>query len=319
MKKIIKRIFQTIVVSICSLYAFLIVYAYIPNESTSLSLLQSDRDQFFQHNEHRVRYQLFSEWSSENPNLILIHGFGNSLGTWNSLAPKISRSYNVYAIDMIGFGLSEKPIHYQYTNINQASIIESFAEKMNMESFVIGGHSLGGAVAMHVAMNNQKTQGLILFNPGIINTGVPEFSKYLNLIFPMSRVSAKQFADRNFRETFLKRSYHNPTIVTERVMDRVMLGSQTDDYISGMSSMLSKSYDANEADLMNEVELPTLIVFGIEDRNKSMEEAMRLKNGFKNSRLEIIQNAGHYVHEESPASVSQIMIKSVKFLTKKDE
>ena len=319
MKKIIKRIFQTIVVSICSLYAFLIVYAYIPNESTSLSLLQSDRDQFFQHNEHRVRYQLFSEWSSEKPNLILIHGFGNSLGTWNSLAPKISRSYNVYAIDMIGFGLSEKPIHYQYTNINQASIIESFAEKMNMESFVIGGHSLGGAVAMHVAMNNQKTQGLILFNPGIINTGVPEFSKYLNLIFPMSRVSAKQFADRNFRETFLKRSYHNPTIVTERVMDRVMLGSQTDDYISGMSSMLSKSYDANEAGLMKEVELPTLIVFGIEDRNKSMEEAMRLKNGFKNSRLEIIQNAGHYVHEESPASVSQIMIKSVKFLTSKDE
>ena len=102
-------------------------------------------------------------------------------------------------------------------------------------------------------------------------------------------------------------------------MDRVMLGSQTDDYISGMSSMLSKSYDANEADLMKEVELPTLIVFGIEDRNKSMEEAMRLKNGFKNSRLEIIQNAGHYVHEESPASVSQIIIKSVKFLTSKDE
>ena len=319
MKKIIKRIFQTVVLLICALYAFLIIYAYTPNETLSLSLLQSDSDQFFQHNNQRVRYRLYSEWNKEKPNLILIHGFGNSLGTWNSLAPKISRSYNVYAIDMIGFGLSEKPIHYQYTNINQASIIESFAEKMNMESFVIGGHSLGGAVAMHVAMNNQKTQGLILFNPGIINTGVPEFSKYLNLIFPMSRVSAKQFADRNFRETFLKRSYHNPTIVTERVMDRVMLGSQTDDYISGMSSMLSKSYDANEADLMNEVELPTLIVFGIEDRNKSMEEAMRLKNGFKNSRLEIIQNAGHYVHEESPASVSQIMIKSVKFLTKKDE
>ena len=46
---------------------------------------------------------------------------------------------------------------------------------------------------------------------------------------------------------------------------------------------------------------------------------MQLKNGFSNSRLEIIQNAGHYVHEESPGSVSQIMIKSVKFLTSKDE
>ena len=70
---------------------------------------------------------------------------------------------------------------------------------------------------------------------------------------------------------------------------------------------------------MNKVNLPTLIVFGIEDRNKSMSEAIQLKNGFRNSRLEIIQNAGHYVHEESPGSVSQIMIKSVKFLTSKDE
>ena len=319
MKKIIKRIFQAIVLSICALYALLIIYAYTPNETISLSLLQSDGDQYFQHNNHQIRYRLFSDWSTEKPNLILIHGFGNSLGTWNSLAPEISESYNVYAIDMIGFGLSEKPIHYKYTNINQASIIRSFAEELNMESFIVGGHSLGGAVAMHVAMNNQKTKGLILFNPGIINTGVPEFSKYLNLVFPMSRVSAKQFADRDFRETFLKRSYHDPSIVTDKVMDRVMLGSQTEDYISGMSSMLSKSYDANEAELMNKVKLPTLIVFGIEDRNKSMSEAMQLKNGFSNSRLEIIQNAGHYVHEESPGSVSQIMIKSVKFLTSKDE
>ena len=102
-------------------------------------------------------------------------------------------------------------------------------------------------------------------------------------------------------------------------MDRVILGSQTKDYMSGMSSMLSKTYNANEAELMDKVKLPTLIVFGIEDRNKSMEEAEELRGGFTNSRLEIIQNAGHYVHEESPVSVSQIIIKSVEFLTSKNE
>ena len=48
---------------------------------------------------------------------------------------------------------------------------------------------------------------------------------------------------------------------------------------------------------MDDVKL-TLIVFGIEDKNKSMAEAMRLKNSFRNSRLEIVQNAGHYVHED---------------------
>jgi pimeloyl-ACP methyl ester carboxylesterase len=319
LQRLIKRMFQTTVLVICAFYAFLIVYAYIPSEVIPLDELRSPDDKFFRHFEHQVRYQTLSEFSSENPNLILIHGFGNSLGTWDSLGSRLNKAYNVYSIDMIGFGLSEKPVDYKYTNLNQASIIESFAKAMDMESFIVGGHSLGGAVAMHVAINNEKTQGLILFNPGIINTGVPEFSKYLNLIFPMSRVSAKQFANRDFREGFLKQSYYDPSIVTEKVMDRVILGSQTKDYMSGMSSMLSKTYNSNEAELMNKVKLPTLIVFGIEDRNKSMEEAEELRDGFTNSRLEIIQNAGHYVHEESPVSVSQIIIKSVEFLTSKNE
>ena len=291
----------------------------MPEETISLRVLQTDSDQFFQHDGNRVRYQLLSELSVKKPNLILIHGFGNSLGTWESLAPKLSKAFNVYAIDMLGFGLSEKPVQYQYTNANQASVIQSFAEVMGFDSFIVGGHSLGGAIAMHAAMIDQKTQGLILFNPGIINTGVPEFSKYLNLIFPMSRISAKQFADRDFREGFLKRSYHEPSIVTDQVMDRVMLGSQTADYVSGMSSMLSKYYKSNEAELMSDVKLPTLIIFGIEDRNKSMDEALQLKNGFSNSRLEIIQDAGHYVHEESPDTVSKIIINSVKFLTNTNE
>jgi pimeloyl-ACP methyl ester carboxylesterase len=304
---------------ICAIYALLIVYAYMPQEIISLSMLQNEEDQFFKHNDHRVRYQSLSELSSDKPNLILIHGFGNSLGTWESLAPKLSIAFNVYAIDMLGFGLSEKPVHYQYTNANQASIIQSFSDFMGFDSFIVGGHSLGGAVAMHAAIIDQKTQGLILFNPGIINTGVPEFSKYLNLIFPMSRISAKQFADRDFRQGFLKRSYHNPSVVTDQVMDRVMLGSQTADYVSGMSSMLSKYYEANELELMNNVKLPTLIIFGIEDQNKSMNEALQLRNGFSNSRLEIIQNAGHYVHEESPDSVSKIMIESVNFLTNRND
>jgi len=145
----------------------------------------------------------------------------------------------------------------------------------------VGGHSLGGAIGLHVAMNNEKTKGLILFNPGIINTGVPEFARYINLIFPFSRVSAKQFANREFREEFLKRSYHNPSIVNEQVMDEIMMGSKTEGYLEGTSSMLGKFYDANEAELMDQVSTPTLIVFGIEDRNKSMAEALQLKKVLK--------------------------------------
>ena len=46
-----------------------------------------------------------------------------------------------------------------------------------------------------------------------------------------------------------------------------------------------------------------------------MEEALQLRNGFKNSKLELIKDAGHYVHEESPIVVSESIIKEISFLT----
>ena len=298
-------------------YSALVVYAYLPLETSSTKELVTKDDLFIKVSDHDIRYREYRTPEDNNPNLILIHGFGNNLHSWRSITPLLSEHYNIFALDLLGFGLSDKPTDYDYSNVNQAKTVGEFADALKLDSFIVGGHSLGGAIGLHVAMNNKKTKGLILFNPGIINTGVPEFARYINLIFPFARVSAKQFANREFREQFLKRSYYNPSIVNEQVMDEIMMGSKTEDYLQGTSSMLGKFYDANEAELMNQVNTPTLIVFGIEDRNKSMEEALQLKTGFKNSKLQLIQDAGHYVHEESPALVSGSIIREISFLTER--
>ena len=298
-------------------YGALVIYAYLPLEETPINELTTEEDFFIKVSGHDIRYRQHLTQEDHSPNLILIHGFGNNLHSWRSITPLLSENYNIFSLDLLGFGLSAKPTDYDYSNANQAETIGKFADALNLDSFIVGGHSLGGAIGLHVAMNNKKTKGLILFNPGIINTGVPEFARYINLIFPFARVSAKQFANREFREQFLKRSYYNPSIVTEQVMDKIMIGSKTTDYLEGTSSMLGEFYDANEAELMDQVSNPTLIVFGVEDRNKSMEEALQLKTGFKNSKLQLIKDAGHYVHEESPVLVSESIIREMSFLTER--
>jgi len=313
--KMFFRLFLRLVLFIVILsYGALVVYAYLPFEEIPTKELATKDDLFIKVSSHNIRYRQYLTQEDNSPNLILIHGFGNNLHSWRSITPLLSANYNIFALDLPGFGLSDKPTDYDYSNANQAKTIGEFADALNLKSFIVGGHSLGGAIAFHVAMNNNKTTGLVLFNPGIINTGVPEFARYLNLIFPFARVSAKQFANREFREEFLKRSYHNPSIVDDQVMDEIMMGSKTEDYLEGTSSMLSKFYEVNEADLMDQVSNPTLIVFGIEDRNKSLKEALQLKNGFKNSKLELIKDAGHYVHEESPVLVSESIIREMTFL-----
>lgn len=319
MKQFFKTTFRLSLGLIILGYAYLIVYAYLPVEEIPNRTLATKEDLFIEIGGHDIRYREYPAPKESSPNLILIHGFGNNLNSWRSITPILSEVYNIYIFDLLGFGLSDKPIDYDYSNANQAETVSQLAAALNLDSFIVGGHSLGGAIAFHVAMNNQKTKGLILFNPGIINTGVPEFARYLNLIFPFARVSAKQFADRDFREEFLKRSYHDPSIVDEKVMDEIMLGARSEGYMTGTTSMLNKFYDANEAELMHRVNNPTLIVFGLEDRNKSMEEALQLKNGFRNSKLELIKDAGHYVHEESPIVVSESIIKEMTFLSGQSE
>ena len=315
MKEFLGTILKLSIALIILGYISLIVYALLPLEETPTKELAAKEDLFIKINGYNIRYREYQAVKESSPNLILIHGFGNNLSSWRSITPILSEVYNIYILDLLCFGLSDKPTDYDYSNANQAETVSELAEALNLDSFIVGGHSLGGAIAFHVAMNNQKTKGLILFNPGIINTGVPEFARYLNLIFPFARVSAKQFADRDFREEFLKRSYHDPSIVDEQVMDDIMLGARSEGYLTGTTSMLNKFYDANEAELMHRVNNPTLIVFGVEDRNKSMEEALQVKNGFRNSKLELIKDAGHYVHEESPIVVSESIIKEMTFLT----
>ena len=315
MKQFFKTTFRLSLGLIILGYAYLVVYAYLPVEEIPNRTLATKEDLFIEIRGHDIRYREYPAAKESSPNLILIHGFGNNLNSWRSITPILSEVYNVYVFDLLGFGLSDKPTDYDYSNLNQAETVSKLAETLNLDSFIVGGHSLGGAIAFHVAMNNQKTKGLILFNPGIINTGVPEFARYLNLIFPFARVSAKQFADRDFREEFLKRSYHDPSIVDEKVMDEIMLGARSEGYMTGTTSMLNKFYDANEAEQMHRVNNPTLIIFGLEDRNKSMEEALQLKNGFRNSKLELIKDAGLYVLEESPIVVSESIIKEMTFLT----
>ena len=318
MKQFFRTTFRLCLGLIILGYGYLVVYAYLPVEETPSRTLATNKDLFIEIRGYDIRYREYLAAKENSPNLILIHGFGNNLHSWRSITPILSEVYNIYALDLLGFGLSDKPTDYDYSNLNQAETISQLADALDLNSFIIGGHSLGGSIAFHVAMNNQKTKGLILFNPGIINTGVPEFARYLNLIFPFARVSAKQFADRDFREEFLKRSYHDPSIVDEKVMNEIMLGAKSEGYLTGTTSMLNKFYDANEADLMHRVNNPTLIVFGVEDRNKSMEEALQLKNGFRNSKLELIKDAGHYVHEESPIVVAESIIKEMTFLTEKN-
>ena len=78
---------------------------------------------------------------------------------------------------------------------------------------------------------------------------------------------------------------------------------------------MSKYYIANEFDLLPSLALPTLIIFGQEDRTKSIDEAIVLNENIEGSKLILIENAGHYVQEEAPETVTNSIIKELNYLS----
>jgi pimeloyl-ACP methyl ester carboxylesterase len=308
----IRRILFTILSLFALVYAGLVVYAYWPYpDGVPARNLAGPADRFVEVDGIPIRYQTWGEPAEGQPAIVLIHGFANAVTTYRLVGPLLGEEYQVFAIDMPGFGLSGKPTDHNYDNASQADIAEGFIRAMGLEKVVVGGHSMGGAHTVHVAIDAPEVVGAILLNPGIITTGVPAATEYF--VFPLPRLAAKIFADRDFRGRFIRNSFLRPEIITEDVMDELMLAGQTDDYIAGATHMMGFYAAGNEIEMLDELDVPVLIVWGVDDKSKPKDEADNLDAMIPKSKLVRIENAAHYVHEEKPRETADAIIAAKDF------
>ena len=301
------RIFKRIVIAIIALvaagYGGLVLYAYWPQPAgVPARSLATAEDQFMNVDGLDIRYRTYGERGTDRPTLILVHGFGNSLQSFRNLAPLLADCCFVAALDLPGYGLSAKPVSFDYSNAGQTKITVDFAHKLGLEHPVYGGHSMGGAIAVRAAVADSTTAGLVLIDPGIFETGVPKIMEAPP--FPMPRMSAKLFGDRNWREKFLKQSFIDPSVITLAVMDDLARTSQTEDYWSGTTAMMSSYRPGGEPPLLAQVKVPTVSIFGVADRNHPDPDRKRLQAGIAGSTLVVVDQAGHYPHEEKAAEVA---------------
>lgn len=309
---IARNILKTVVILLLIVYGGLIVYAYWPyGDGIPVADLAGPDDRFVDVNGIQLRYQTWGKSRPAEPALVFIHGFANSLQSFNRIAPLLADDYQVIALDMPGFGLSDKPVDHDYSNPSQSQVVADFIAALKLDKVVIGGHSMGGAHALHVAEMAPEVVGMILFNPGIITTGVPAATQYF--VFPLPRLAAKTFGEREFRENFLTTSYLDPGLVTDAVMDELMLAPRSEGYIEGTTALMGYYVAGDEISMLADVQVPTLIVWGVEDKRKPKGEAEQLRGMIAGSRLINVEDAAHYVHEEQPQVAAQAIIDAKDF------
>jgi pimeloyl-ACP methyl ester carboxylesterase len=115
--------------------------------------------------EAKIRYQ---EYGSDNPGktpILFVHGYGGMIEHWNLNIPEFAHEHKIYAMDLIGFGKSQKP-NVRYCLELFATQIEAFLYLKKLDEIIIVGHSMGAASAIYFAhYKPEKVKALILANP----------------------------------------------------------------------------------------------------------------------------------------------------------
>jgi pimeloyl-ACP methyl ester carboxylesterase len=305
--KWLKRLLAGLLGLLVVLWLGLTTYAYWPTgiEEVPAVNLAGPADRFVNVDGLNIRYQTWGTPAPGRPTALLLHGFGNSLQSFRLLAPLLTDRYYVVAYDMPGFGLSDKPAPFDYKNAHQAEVAVQLITALGLRRVVVAGHSLGGAIALRVALASPEVIGLVVMNPGIITSGVPAIAKYL--VFPFPRIQAKIFGDPEFRGDFLRRSFVDPSIVTDDVIRDLGRTARTYGYLRGMTDMMGQYSDPEEVPMLPRLTVPSLIVWGAQDRGKPKGEFEILKAKLPFNTAVLVATSGHYVHEEAPVETAAAM------------
>ena len=180
----------------------------------------------------RVRRTLCAAWAARGAGqaipsrrkaqvrpLLLIHGFGTSTYTWRRVAPELATNHRVIAVDLKGFGQSDKPMDERYSVFDQAELLAQLIEDRNLRDLTLVGHSFGGGVALLLALEaDQRLKGrisrLVLLNTIAYPQNMPVFFRMLNMPF-FSHVGVRMVPPAVQTRVALKIAYHDDSKIDD--------------------------------------------------------------------------------------------------------
>lgn len=132
-----------------------------------------DQAQFLDANNNRIAYWTTKDLDDNKPWLLLIHGFPTSSWDWSGLWAQLEEKFNLAALDMLGFGLSDKPKNIRYSIMHQADLQEMLLANLGVSSAHLFVHDYGNTVAQELlARHNESALSFAVNSVCFLNGGL---------------------------------------------------------------------------------------------------------------------------------------------------
>ena len=246
------------------------------------------------------------------PPVIFLHGFGASSFAWRHNLPAVAEQHKVVALDLLGFGKSDKP-GIDYSPEVWVNLVHDFGRANDVSRIILVGNDLGGLVAAQFALRfPERTEKLVLVD----SLGVScNLSRMQRLFFTpvVGRASFHLFFRKGYLGRALRSSvYGDPRHVTDDVVEGYYRPFRSPGATRSYRSVGKKIRQWQLGESLKEIDAPTLIVWGEEDRITPLDDAVELDSVIPNSTIVTIPGAGHCPQAESPAMFNSYLMRFLK-------
>ena len=235
--------------------------------------------------------------------IVLLHGTGASLHTWDGWTRELARERRVIRFDLPGFGLTGPSPDGVYSIESYVDTVLALADTLGVQRFIVAGNSLGGYVAWATAvLHPERVDRLILVDAA----GYPFRSQSIPLAFriartPVLNVLMRDVLPRSIVAASLRNVYGDPTRVTPALVDRYFDLATRAGNRAALVARFDQTTPGSLAERVPEIRVPTLILWGGKDRLIPLEFGARFARDIQGSRLVVFDTLGHVPHEEDPA------------------
>jgi len=247
--------------------------------------------------------------------VILIHGFGGSMWQWEHQQRPLSAEFRLITPDLIGSGLSDKP-DIEYRPDQMLDYFVGFMDALRIPQATLVGNSMGAGLAIGMALAHpDRVSQLVLVDglPANVRERVtsPSIQRALDTPAPSWLASFGNWLFGGVMiESVLKEIVHDPALLTPAVIERSNRNRQRPGMIRPLMTVRDSLplWESGFARRIGEIDHPTLIVWGEEDRVFPLVIGEELQRMIKGSSLVRIPNAGHIPQWERPDLANRAMI-----------
>lgn len=242
----------------------------------------------------------------------LLHGFDSSLLEYRRLFPRLAEHHRVYAIDLLGFGFTNRLPDFPYSPTSIHTHLYYTWKTLIRQPMILVGASMGGATALEFTLKYPELVKQLVLIDSVGCTKPPQIGKFL--VPPLGNLATKFLSLPQVRRGVSEKAYFDRALATEDALICASLHLQSPYWSEALINFTRSGGYSLLLDRLSEIQQQTLIIWGEQDRILGTKPARQLEQALPNSQLHWIPNCGHVPHLETPQIVADLILKFVNVI-----